>query len=39
MTLSPPICPFCDADDDRVFLRQELVIALWDVFPCPKATH
>jgi ATP adenylyltransferase len=33
MTSSPPNCPFCNADDSRVFLRQELVFALWDGFP------
>ena len=26
-------CPFCSPDESRVFLREELVLGLWDGFP------
>jgi len=26
-------CIFCDPDDDRIFVKNELAYALWDAFP------
>ena len=26
-------CPFCDPDPDRVFLRSDLIMGLWDKYP------
>ena len=30
---TPPLCPFCEPEDDRVFLRDALVVGLWDRYP------
>ena len=29
-------CPFCEPDPDRVWLRTETAIVLWDAFPIAK---
>ena len=29
----PSECPFCNPDPERVFLKAELIVGLWDAFP------
>lgn len=31
--MSPSPCPFCEPDAGNVFLRDDLVVGLWDRFP------
>ena len=35
----PEQCPFCEPDADRVWLENDIGIAVWDAFPVTRGPH